>query len=107
MPTVDILTTSDHRFVNKAAYKAREKWKPLGEELGLDTSDLASIRGKDADCLDEVLTIWLQRRSLEPTFAKLVKALRDEMVDQEGVAYNVITNYLGMTKCSNLTSCYM
>ncbi len=95
MSTVVILTTKEYRDVNKAVFWARGRWRPLGIELGLYPSDLGGIRGEDDECLKKVLTIWLRRRSLEPNFANLVAALRDETVDREDVAHNIVQKYLG------------
>ncbi len=79
--------------MRNAVYEARAKWRSLGTELGLSEDDLDSIERDVAsveDCLSRMLTVWLRRPSLSPTWENLVKALRSKWVQREDVATDVI-----------------
>ncbi len=51
--------------------------------------------GDDADCLRQAVTLWLKKRGNNPTWAKLVAALRHETVGDEDVVDDLIQKYLG------------
>ncbi len=93
------LTAADFKVVYDATYKAQGCWRPLGERLELELHELENITGKNEDCLQKVLSLWLKRRSKDPTWAKLVAALRHETVGADGaVIYDLIQKYLGKDK---------
>ncbi len=90
---IDLLSSKDLKKVRNAVYGARAKWRSLGTELGLSEDDLDSIERDEAsveDRLSRMLTMWLRRLSLCPTWENLVKALRSKWVQREDVAKDVI-----------------
>lgn len=93
---------SEFATVYRAAYKAQGKWKPLGLRLQVEAYQLNGIKGSDdAECLDKMLTYWLKNRSKQPTWGKLVEALRDFTVGEDGVADDIVKDYLGMCRLAN------
>ncbi len=86
------------RAVNKAVFKARKKWSPIGTELEVDSDIITYINQRDPpeDNLATVLRAWLNAPRLKPCWANLVKALREITVREEGLAETIITDILGM-----------
>lgn len=84
-----VLTRSNLKDVLRAAYPAREKWWWIGLELGIEDSELDGIKGSDEECLRRMISAWLQRRSLSPSWQSLANALRDKMVGHEDVADDI------------------
>ncbi len=102
------LTLADYTNVYDAVFRAQAHWRPLGERLGLEGYKLNGMRGSlaggdDADCLRLVVTLWLKKRGNNPTWAKLVAALKHETVGDEDVADDLIQNYLG--KVHGIANC--
>ena len=87
-------------MVKKAVFKARRKWRPIGSELGVSEDDLDNIEDEGEDneeCLSNVLRLWLRKRSLHPSWRKLVEALRAEVVGREDIAHKIAEQYLEPT----------
>ncbi len=79
--------------MKNAVYGAKTKWRSMGTEFGLSEDDLDSIEHDVAsaeDRLSRMLTVWLRRPSLCPTWENLVNALRSKLVRQEDVAKDVV-----------------
>ncbi len=93
-----ILTEADLREVNRAVYKARAKWSPLGTELGVRQDVIAclSVRDPPDSNLAAVLRPWLNDPDLKPCWGNLVTALREITVDEKILANEIIKNHLGM-----------
>ncbi len=91
-----ILTEADFREVNKAVYKARAKWSPLGTELGVRQDVITSLSDRDPPDknLEAVLRPWLKDPDLKPCWGNLVTALREITVDEKALANEIIK--LGM-----------
>ncbi len=75
-----------------ALYKARTKWRPIGIQLDIKSSDLDDIEkryfvtwGNDR-CLEEMVHKWLKNR---PNWEALIAALKSPQVDEEGIAYEI------------------
>ena len=83
--------------MKRAVFRARSEWKALGTELGIHVDDLNSIEhdGKDSEeCLTNMLTAWLCKRSLKPSWKSLADALQAETVGREDLADDIIEKYL-------------
>lgn len=84
------LTVSDLRTVLDAVWMARARWSEIGLELGLSVDDLENIEGRDnGRRLERVLTIWLRRTDLSPSWASLAEALRAPTVDRQDIAHEI------------------
>ncbi len=93
----EILTVDDFREVKAALHKARPQWRQLGVELGIPVDDLESFEmdGRNVEeRLHNMLKAWLRKRSLRPTWERLVAALRAENVDREDIACDIAEEYL-------------
>lgn len=89
-----VLTIDDFRQVNRAVFRARAKWREIGTELLLEPHILNNISGSNQDCLTEMLQEWLRQRGLKPSWRKLVEALKDITVREEGIAADIEQEYL-------------
>lgn len=83
------LTKKDYKAILRAVFPARRKWWWIGLELGLDTSELDSIKGSDEECLREMISTWLNKRTLNPSWQSILEALRSTLVGHEGVAADI------------------
>lgn len=97
-PTQKILTEKDLPDVLKALRDARGKWKEIGLVLGIPITDLNTIEmesdNKVDKCLENMITIWLKRRSLNPSWQSLIEALKEPTVGEEGVADDIEKKYV-------------
>ena len=88
----NILTEHNFKDVYDFLYTVREKWRVLGIKLGLERSDLNNFEseytGNDRR-LEEVVSLWLKTRSLQPTWKSLIDALKSNTVKEEGLAHDV------------------
>ena len=88
-----MLTITDLRKVQRAAWDSRDEWYNIGLELGIDPGTLAAIRSehtKIKDCFRETLTIWLKMVQPKPTLAALAEALQSPTVGFEHLAEQVL-----------------
>ncbi len=77
-----------------ATFEAREKWRQLGDRL-LSHDQVENIKGdNNNECLRTVLSLWLKKRDGSQTWAKLLAALRHKTVGEEGVADDIVKEYL-------------
>lgn len=97
-----LLTEKDTSKVIKALRDAKVKWRQIGTELNILIVDLETIQiesGNRVDeCLQKMVTLWLKRRSLNPSWQSLVKALREVTVDEEGVAADIEEKFIKAKK---------
>ena len=87
----------DFENVYEELFDAREKWREIGRKLGLQRSDLNNIEEEyvhNARRLEEVLTVWLKRPSLTPSWQSLIHALRAKIVDEGGIAGIIEDKYV-------------
>ncbi len=93
-----VLMETDFREVNRAVYKARAKWNPLGTELGVRRDVIKSLSNlaKPEENLQAILTAWLNDPDLKPCWGNLVKALRSITVDEKVLADEIIKEHLGL-----------
>ncbi len=76
--------------VMRAVYLARKKWNNIGLELGLTVDILENIQSSDnGERLQEVLKKWLRSPSLNPSWESLAKALKSDIVGEEGLAQKI------------------
>ena len=86
----------DLKDVKDALWDARAKWRDIGSCIGVDEGTLDTIKGKDSDCLNGMLSHWLrgvykpQEKNSEPrTWRTLIKALRHKTVNEEAMAKKI------------------
>ena len=90
------LGPDDLRCVRSAIYSVRSKWYDIGVELNISVERLNVIR-RDyqncADCLREMLVVWLSRTSPPPSWSGLVEALSIVPVGEKRLAEEIHTQY--------------
>ena len=82
-PKTGHLTIANMREVLDALWECRSKWKFIGIELAIKSSDLDAIERNHKeveDALVEVIKYWLYRISPKPTRTELVKILESKYV---------------------------
>lgn len=93
-----ILREDDHSAVFRAVYRAKGRWRYIGIALGMQRFELNSIKTRcddnPEDCLDEMISCWLKRQDLNPTWQDLVDALKDEIVGEQGIAVDIERHYM-------------
>ena len=79
--------------VKGALWDARAKWRDIGLCIGVDEGTLDTMKGKDGDCLNGILSHWLrgvynpkQKNSKPRTWHTLIEALRSRVVNEEAMA---------------------
>ena len=85
-----LLTARDFREVYEALYCARHKWRKIGISLQIERSDLDNTEslyqhrseGNDR-CLEEVVSMFLKRPRLKPTWQVVIDLLKSKVVDKE------------------------
>lgn len=78
--------------VKRAVYAARAQWRNIGYELGFQRDDVVSIEQQFSDserCLEEVLTSWLTKPSMNPSWQSLTEALNSKMVNRSDIAEEI------------------
>ena len=92
------LELKDLCTVYNAMQSARAKWYFIGLELGVDPSELESIRsgfcGDAGDSLRQVLFVVLRRVNPEPTLKRLADALDASSVGYGQLAEQVHQKYI-------------
>ena len=90
---LDNLKIDDLKDVKSALWDARAKWRNIGSCIGVDEGTLDTMKGKDDDCLNDVLSHWLrgaynpkEKNSKPRTWRTLIEALRDKTVNEEAMA---------------------
>ena len=83
----------DLKDVISALWDARAKWRNIGSCIGVDEGTLDTMKGKDGDCLNGILSHWLrgvhnpkQKNSKPRTWRTLIEALREKVVNEEAMA---------------------
>ena len=98
LPTVTVLTTAELKTVYNVLYDVRYKWRYIGINLGIPVSDLKTIEsehhGNIGRCLEEVVSLWLRRPSLNPRWQTLIDALQAKSVDEVALAYKIKEKYI-------------
>ncbi len=83
--------------MRRAVFEARVNWRPIGIELGLNIVKLNDIeeryRGNDRR-MEEVVSEWLNKQSLNPCWQSLVDVLKDRTVGEEGVAAAIVKKFI-------------
>ena len=87
------LSMKDLKHARKLLYPIRNKWYDIGIELDLNTAELDVIKSQynddPAECLLEMIKIWLRSISPCPTWDVLAEALRAEAINELMVAEQV------------------
>ena len=87
-----VLTITDLRKIQRAAWDSRDEWYNIGLELSIDPETLNVIKRDNAktnDCFREMLTTWLKIVQPKPTLAVLAEALQSPTVGFEHLAEQV------------------
>ena len=82
--------------VRKEVHDARNKWKDIALELGMQMGDIANIKSEcngNKDCLLEVLQWWLKRVTPKATWDGLVEALKSCVVGECHLADDLQKKY--------------
>ena len=92
------LCLSDLSKARDALYDVRSKWENIGIELLLSKNDTDAIKRQHPslnplDCLTEMLSIYLKRKILEPSWDKIIAALKVRAIDESGLAYDLEQKY--------------
>ena len=84
---------TDLKNVKSALWDARAKWRDIGSCIGVDEGTLDTMKGKDGDCLNGILSHWLrgvhnpkEENSKPRTWHTLIEALQDKIVSEEVMA---------------------
>ncbi len=88
----ELLTVADFQAVYEHLYPVRLHWRPLGDRLCLNPSDLENYEDeyrKNDQRLRKVILEWLRQRNLRPTWKALIEALKHQTVGEEGAAYDL------------------
>ena len=78
-------------------YDVRTKWKLIGLGLRLPPPELDAISGDHLNCLQNVLTKWLNRIDPLPTWDALIAVLRSRLVAEEKIAKELEKRFCGVT----------
>ncbi len=92
------LTIMDFKVVREALCRILHKWHSLGIVLGCSPSELDAIAHyyrTPGRRLDEMLNLWLRRSNPRPSWEGLILALKEPIVGQEGLAFNISVKYGG------------
>ena len=78
-----MLTPENTREIIDLTWSHRARWNLIGIELGIDTGTLDAI-DKDkrnvADCLTELITVWLRNTEPRPTRAAISATLKSKRI---------------------------
>ena len=92
------LTIRDLKIVRNALWDARTKWKDIGLELDMSTTDLEKIeavhRSDIGGCLIDMLALWLKQVDPPPTWTAIVAALQDRVIGEGGLAEEIESKYV-------------
>ena len=93
------LCLSDLSDVRDALFDVRSKWENIGIELLLNKNDTDAIKRQHpsldpVDCLTEMLSIYLRRVNPEPSWDKIVAALRARAIGESRKAHELEQKYL-------------
>ena len=87
------LTENDYREVYEALFDAKTKWREIGSGLGLGKPTLDNIEDqyhhKNNRCLEEMISTYLKRPSLKPSWQALINVLKSKDVDEGGLARKI------------------
>ena len=90
------LSIDDLVKVNEEIYAASLKWYNIGLQLQLSPISLDKIKDEESDSsnrLLEMLKAWLKKVEPKPTWAALVKALKNHTVDEGLLAAKLEKKY--------------
>lgn len=92
----DHLTLTKLRSVRNRTWEARSRWQNIGIELKLEKTDLDAINlknGSDTDaCFGEMLSMWLKQTRSQPTWSKMIRALKTPAVGFQELAEHIEMN---------------
>ncbi len=100
---------SDFSAVYRALLPTKKNWLMIGVYLGLtyeemEATEKENIRDGLETCLRKMVSMWLKRRELNPSWKTLVDVLRDEVIGEQGVADDVQRKHISETAGGTVTS---
>lgn len=91
------LSVDDLGDVQKEVFDARAQWYNIGLGLRVPPGTLNAIRSqfrdRPDDCLRETLQEWLKQTDPNPTWSRLVEALRRDDVGEQQLAKTLEARY--------------
>ena len=90
------LTSKDLKDIQNVLWDAQKKWFNIGIQLGLDSVKLEAIKCNCTDVEDrftKMLSEWLVQVDPEPTWDRLVSALKARPVDCKQIAREIEQKY--------------
>ena len=96
------LRPSDLSEVRDALFDVRSKWENIGIEL-LNKNDTDAIKRQHSsldpvDCLTEMLSLYLKRANPEPSWDKIIAALKIRAVGESQLAQELEQRYMSRTE---------
>ncbi len=99
-PAGNILTENkDCKAVCDALWPIKAKWRQIGVWLGLKYTDINALvhrygRDETERCLQEMVSVWLTKYKLEPTWQTVAAVLENEIICEEELAYDIKKKYM-------------
>ena len=93
-------------MLHSELYPVYDKWFPLGVQLQVSIETLNSIQSNNrttAECLLEMLTVWLKCTNPPPTWNILIEALESSPVGENLLAQQLRHKYCPLTERANQT----
>ena len=93
------LCLSDLSEVREALFSVRSKWENIGIELLLSKDETDAIKRQypslnPVDCLTEMLSVYLRRNNPEPSWDKIIAALKMRAIDESQLAHELEQKYM-------------
>ena len=90
------LEEDDLKYLHEALYKVRDKFRPLGLQIGLKMSDIRAIEAKLTDPGDQLLeALSVRLKQAETlTWSDIDKALRSDCVSEGKTADDIRKNFV-------------
>ncbi len=99
----------DYPAVYSALLPTKANWLDIGVYLGLTIEEMEAIEKENIrdglkTCLRKMVSMWLKRRELNPSWQKLVDVLGSKVIDEQGVADDVQREHIDETTGGKVTS---
>ena len=106
-----VLCKRDLKAVRGKVLSVASKWYDVGLELDLSADELDAIKMANhddpKDCLRDLISVWLSRIDLKPTWRALSSALRNPAVGQQALADTIEQHHCNFLPSETVsTSCY-
>ena len=74
-------------------HDVKSKWNIIGTQLSVQSDDITSIRNKpndDTTKLSDVLQLWIDQRSCEVSWEKIITVIKEQPVNNNRVADKIV-----------------